>query len=74
MRKNNEIFCNKCGKFVGTEENMTRHEMLHVEKVWGYFSGKDGEKHAFDLCENCYDELVKSFVLPVEVAEEELLI
>lgn len=74
MRKNNEIFCNKCGKLVGTEESMTRHEMLRVEKVWGYFSGKDGEKHAFDLCESCYDELTKDFMIPVEVVEEELLI
>lgn len=74
MRKNNEIYCNKCGKKVGTEENITRQEMLHVEKVWGYFSNKDGEKHSFDLCEDCYDAVIKEFMIPVEVAEEDILI
>ncbi len=38
MRKDNEIYCNKCGKRIGTEEDLARGEMLHVEKSWGYFS------------------------------------
>lgn len=74
MRKNDEIFCNKCGKKIGTKEDVTRQEMLHVEKVWGYFSSKDGEKHSFDVCENCYDEWMKEFVIPVEITEEDILI
>ena len=33
MRKDNEIYCNKCGKRIGTEEDLARGEMLHVEKI-----------------------------------------
>ena len=44
-------------------------EFLHVEKEWGYFSGKDGEIQEFDICEACYDQWVKSFQIPVRTIE-----
>ncbi|MEE0421117.1 MAG: hypothetical protein UDG86_13850 [Lachnospiraceae bacterium] len=74
MRKDNEIYCNKCGKRIGTEEDLARGEMLHVEKIWGYFSKKDGERHTFDLCEECYDAVIADFEIPVAVSEENVLI
>ena len=40
-------------------------DYIHVDKAWGYFSERDGEKIAFDLCENCTHELTKRFRLPV---------
>ena len=49
-------------------------EGLHVEKSWGYFSGKDGEIHSFDLCESCYDLLVQDFQIPPEKKEQKILI
>ena len=57
-----KVFCNKCGK-----EILREADFLHVEKRWGYFSEKDGERHAFDLCETCYDALLQSFLIPVEI-------
>ena len=48
-----KIICNKCGK----EIKVTRG----VEKCWGYFSNKDNQEDRFELCEDCYDELVASF-------------
>ena len=36
---------------------------------WGYFSNKDGETHQFCLCEDCYDEMIKKFRIPVHVSE-----
>ena len=30
----------------------------------------DGETHTFDLCEACYDEWIRGFVIPVETEEE----
>lgn len=40
---------------------------LAVSKEWGYFSDKkDGTRHCFDLCEECYDKLVEQFVIPPE--------
>ena len=74
MRKDNEIYCNKCGKRIGTEEDLARGEMLHVEKIWGYFSKKDGERHTFDLCEECYDAVIADFEIPVAVSVENVLI
>jgi len=45
-------------------------EMLHVEHTWGYFSGKDGESCSFDLCEECFDEITKGFLIPTECKDE----
>ena len=36
---------------------------------FGFFSGKDGKKHSFDLCEECYDKMIKEFAIPVEEEE-----
>ena len=35
-----------------------------------YFSEKDGQIHHFDLCEECYDELVSGFKIPVDREEQ----
>lgn len=57
-----KVVCNKCGREVVNED------ILSVEKRWGYFShNKDNEVHRFDLCETCYDELVATFQVPVEI-------
>lgn len=61
-----KIFCNKCGREIPRNGNLFEEDVLHVEKRWGYFSGKDNEVHAFDLCETCYDELISSFEIPIE--------
>lgn len=40
---------------------------LTVEKEWGYFSDKkDGRIHRMDICESCYEKMVKKFVIPPE--------
>lgn len=56
-----KIFCNRCSK------EITGQDVLSVEKRWGYFSQKDGETHRFDLCEECYDEWIASFQIPIEI-------
>ena len=50
MRKHDEIYCNKCKKQIKSSQGIEREGVLRVEKTWGYFSGKYGEKHSFDLC------------------------
>lgn len=70
MRKMDEIYCNKCGKRIRSSRGIAQEGVLRVEKSWGYFSGKDGEKHSFDLCEDCYDGVIAGFKLPVEIEEE----
>ena len=63
-----EIICNCCKKVI-QEPKKPYAEFLHVEKQWGYFSGKDGEKQEFDICEACYDKWVESFQIPAKVTE-----
>lgn len=65
QKKMIKIICNKCGKEICTENGEPREDYLSVEKTWGYFSGKDGQTDCFDLCEECYDSFVSTFMLPV---------
>lgn len=65
-REVDKIFCNKCGKEIKMENGILKEEILEVEKRWGYFSKKDNEIHSFDLCEECYDQLISQFKIPVE--------
>lgn len=59
------IICNKCGKEICVNDGCPKEDVLTVEKRWGYFSGKDNEIHEFDLCEECYDEFIQTFAIPV---------
>ena len=64
-RKNQNIYCNCCGRIICQEKEKTKTSFLTIEKEWGYFSDKkDGSVHRMDLCEPCYDAFVKSFVIP----------
>ncbi len=65
-REVGEIVCNRCGKRILVTTHGPEADVIHVEQRWGYFSEKDGECHTFDLCEDCYDEIVKGFRVPVE--------
>lgn len=64
-KETKKIICNKCGKEIVVTGGIPREDVLEVEKHWGYFSGKDGQTDRFDLCEDCYDEWVGSFRIPV---------
>lgn len=65
-----KIICNQCGKEIEVVNGIAKEEVLTVEKQWGYFSDKDNEFHQFDLCEDCYDKLISSFKIPVEIEPE----
>lgn len=69
-----EIICNKCGKRIPVIKGVPQEDSLHVEKSWGYFSQKDGERHDFDICEECYENWVADFKEPASVAENVELI
>lgn len=64
-----EITCNKCGKKMKLENGIAQEGVLSIAYGWGYFSEKDGQTHRFDLCENCYDELIKTFLIPIDIEE-----
>lgn len=61
----NKIICNKCGKEIEAENGYLREDVLSVDKRWGYFSNKDNQLDSFDLCEDCYDEFVATFSVPI---------
>jgi hypothetical protein len=64
-RKENEIYCNRCGKLICREDRRDYTSFLTVTKEWGYFScKKDGIRQSFDLCEPCYDSLTEDFAIP----------
>ncbi len=68
------IRCNKCGRMLFVQEGNQKEDCLKVQKEWGYFSEKDLELHEFHMCETCYDEMVREFVIPIrKQAVEEVL-
>lgn len=69
MQRENEIYCNLCGKKIEVQKEIPVEDYVAVKKTWGYFSKKDGEVHEWHLCEACYDELVRRFQIPVTKTE-----
>ena len=67
MRSGEKVICKKELKY---EKGVLKEGCLSVDQVFGYFSRKDGMRHRFDLCEDCYDRLIQGFALPVEETPE----
>lgn len=65
-REIEKIICNKCGREIQVLGGVPQEDVLEVTKRWGYFSDKDNQVDRFDLCEECYDELVRSFKIQIE--------
>ena len=53
-----KIICNRCGKETKVVSGIPKREMLH------------GESCSFDLCEECFDEITKGFLIPTECKDE----
>lgn len=79
MRKYSEnvlktVICNKCGKKIIVDNGIILEGVFSVDYSLGYFSEKDGEVHSFDLCEDCYDEMVKGYKIDIEIIDNNELI
>jgi hypothetical protein len=66
-----DILCSKCGNSLkivisGIDSG---YNGLIVDQKWFYGSKKDGERHTFQLCEDCYDDIVESNIIDVEKME-----
>ena len=68
-KKLEKVVCNKCGKDLKVENGRLKEGCFSATAVFGYFSRKDGSVHRFDLCEDCYDEMIAQFMVPVEKEE-----
>ena len=64
------IVCNKCGKRVEYIDGILKEDFCYVKKEWGFFSKKDLKVHSFNLCEECYDQLVEGFRVPIIIEEK----
>ncbi len=52
-----KVICNGCGRQIPLEGA----DYFHAEKTWGYFSEQDGRRDSFDLCEACYQSMIRQF-------------
>lgn len=68
------VICNKCKKELLVENGILKEGCFDVNASFGYFSKKDGQIHSFDLCEDCYDDMIAGFGIPVESLEAKELL
>lgn len=69
-----QVICNQCKKELKVENGYLKEGCLGIDISFGYFSRKDGIRHQFDLCEECYDKMAAQFAIPVEESQvQELL-
>lgn len=66
--------CNQCGREMKVENGYLKEGCFSVDYVFGYFSQKDGTRHKFDLCEECYNKWIAQFSIPVEAEEKKELL
>ena len=64
-----QVRCNRCGKELQIQNGILIEECFHGKNIFGYFSEKDGVCEEFDLCEECYQETVSGFSIPVTRTE-----
>lgn len=64
------VICNCCGKKLVVEDGIVREGAISVDHVWDFFSEKDGEIHHWDLCEDCYDQLMTQFRIAPDIEEQ----
>ena len=62
------------GEDMAEAANKDKEAKIHYSPqgycMWdNWYVEKDGEIHRFDLCEECYDELLRGFRIPVQVEE-----
>lgn len=62
--------CNCCGKVIKEEQGIQKEDTLDIVKDWGYFSGKDTERHSLVICESCYDKWISGFCILPSVADQ----
>lgn len=64
-----EVYCNQCGRKMNVENEIVKEGIFSIDYKWEYFSQKDGIKHSFDLCEQCYERMINQFKYPVEESD-----
>lgn len=55
------VVCNRCG------EEVRPDQAWPMDYYFGYFSRKDTQEHKSDICEDCYDFIIKDFKIPPSI-------
>lgn len=63
------VICNGCGRTLKVENGELKEGCFEGKQTFGYFSSMDGERHSFDLCEECYKKLLAGFAVAAEREE-----
>lgn len=66
MMEDKVLICNCCGKTLRSKNGVLKEDALVTTKEWGFFSQKDLEVHHICICEECYDQWISTFKVPVE--------
>ncbi len=61
--------CNRCGRKIKEENGVAKEGVFSSACTFGYHSHRDGEIHSFSLCEECYEDLIAQFRIPVTITE-----
>lgn len=69
MERINNKMCNKCGKEFKKINDIFHEDFVEINKEWGFFSKKDGKTYRFAMCEECCEQMVKGFLVPVEIID-----
>lgn len=64
-----KVFCNQCGRGLLVEEGILKEGCFSIDYRFDYFSNKDGYIYSFDLCEECFDTVIKGFQNPAQIME-----
>ena len=64
-----KIICDACGREIEKINDGIFADYYKIEKTWGYFSEKDGRQDSFDICEKCYDKMLKAIGLQNKISE-----
>jgi|GEM_PF-2621711 len=56
-----KVICNKCGKSIKRSYD---EDFKTINLDFGYESSFDGETWSFDLCDDCLEEMIKTFKYP----------
>jgi ribosomal protein L40E len=64
-----KVICNKCGREINKYPVGYLDTFFSAQKTWGYGTGYDSETHSFDICAECYAELVSQFKIPITIID-----
>lgn len=59
------VLCNACGRRLSVENGIVLEGCFQGDMAFGYFSSRDGRRHRFDLCEQCYNKMIAAYRIPV---------